>query len=101
MRPADLSARVLRSPPHQPARQRPSAPPRRSPAERPVDVLVTLRRRRAQALSLGLALAVLATLLTVPNNAARAAKPPPNPSDGQISAAAQHKAALADQVGQL
>jgi cell wall-associated NlpC family hydrolase len=65
-------------------------------------VLVTLRRRRAQTLTLlVLCLAVIAGLLSAPAISARAADPPPNPTDGQISAAAKEKANLADEVGRL
>jgi peptidoglycan DL-endopeptidase RipA len=44
-------------------------------------------------------LATVASLLIAPGQAA--AKPPPNPSDGQISAAQQHKLNLAAEVGRL
>jgi cell wall-associated NlpC family hydrolase len=65
-------------------------------------VLVIIRRRRAQALTLVvLCLAMIAGLLSAPGLAAHAAKPPPNPSDGQISNAQQEKANLADEVGRL
>ena len=47
-----------------------------------------------------LALAIATSLLVVPS-AAQAAKPPPNPSDSQLSGAAREKADLAEQVGQL
>jgi cell wall-associated NlpC family hydrolase len=48
-----------------------------------------------------LLLALVATLVTVATGAANAAKPPPNPSDQQISAAQREKAALGAEVGRL
>jgi cell wall-associated NlpC family hydrolase len=69
-------------------------------------VLVTLRRRRAHALLvLVLTLAMIATLIVASGRAADAArvdgKPPPNPTNGQISSAQQQKANLAAEVGRL
>jgi cell wall-associated NlpC family hydrolase len=46
-----------------------------------------------------LALSTIAALLTAPSGSAT--KPPPNPTDGQISQADQEKAALAAEVGRL
>jgi cell wall-associated NlpC family hydrolase len=46
-----------------------------------------------------LALSTIAALLTAPSGSAT--KPPPNPTDGQISQASQQKAALAAEVGRL
>jgi cell wall-associated NlpC family hydrolase len=46
-----------------------------------------------------LAFSTIAALLTAPSGSAT--KPPPNPTDGQISQASQEKAALAAEVGRL
>jgi peptidoglycan DL-endopeptidase RipA len=55
--------------------------------------------RRARIVCTVLALSTVAALLTAPSGSAT--KPPPNPTDGQISQASQQKAALAAEVGQL
>jgi cell wall-associated NlpC family hydrolase len=56
-------------------------------------------RRRPRAVALLGVLATVAGVLLAPGQAA--AKPPPNPSDGQISAVQQHKLNLAVEVGRL
>ncbi|MGH8862190.1 MAG: coiled-coil domain-containing protein, partial [Jatrophihabitantaceae bacterium] len=58
------------------------------------------RTQRARVATLMLCLAAVAMLVVAPGRAAKAA-PPPNPSDGQISAAANRKAQLAAEVGRL
>jgi cell wall-associated NlpC family hydrolase len=67
-------------------------------------VLVNLRSGRVYAgAAVLVALVLIATLAGFgrPARAASAAKPPPNPSDGQISAAQQEKSNLAAEVGKL
>jgi cell wall-associated NlpC family hydrolase len=68
-------------------------------------VLVTLRRRRARALLLLFLVAALAIGLgSAVGPVAHAAvdgKPPPNPSNGQLSNAQQEKERLANEVGRL
>lgn len=57
--------------------------------------------RRARLVALLLTVLAIAALLAVPNRVAVAAKPPPNPTDGQLSGAAAKKAAVAAEVGRL
>jgi cell wall-associated NlpC family hydrolase len=60
------------------------------------------RRPRSTAAVASLAaLALLAGLTVGVPGLAQGATPPPNPTNGQLSAAAQHKAAVADEVGKL
>ncbi|HEY8301515.1 MAG TPA: NlpC/P60 family protein [Jatrophihabitans sp.] len=57
--------------------------------------------RHARLVALLLTLVAIAALIAVPDRAAVAAKPPPNPTDGQLSGAAAKKAAVAAEVGRL
>jgi len=62
--------------------------------------ILSPRRRRRQAIAGGLALATLAGVL-VGTSAALGATPPPNPTDGQLNAAAKAKAAVSREVGAI